>query len=188
MSGGESNYSDEKSMQEDVDDLSIGGYESGVQCVREIIAVNDERLPCDTSDEYNSTIGSDCSFCGVAKSMGRELIESLHHYSDAVGDLAKWSGRYMTGVTTLSMCENECNNGNSVKKLVVLMKNTERRMIHETKMLYESMEYTKRLLLQTWINEVGIQGDVLPTVCFRIVNTFGSVNVSVSVFATSMLF
>ena len=31
MSGGESNYSDEKSMQEDVDDLSIGGYESGVQ-------------------------------------------------------------------------------------------------------------------------------------------------------------
>jgi hypothetical protein len=63
MSGGESNYSDEKSMQEDVDDLSIGGYESGVQCVREIIAVNDERLPCDTSDEYNSTIGSDCSFC-----------------------------------------------------------------------------------------------------------------------------
>jgi hypothetical protein len=116
MSGGESNYSDDKSMQQDVDDLSIGGYESGVEFVQEIIAVNDERLPCDTSDEYNSTIGSDCSRCGIAKSMSRDLVESLHHYSDAVGDCAKWSGKYMTGVTTLCMYENECNTGNSVKK------------------------------------------------------------------------
>jgi hypothetical protein len=185
--GGESNYSDNNSMQEDVDVLSIGGYESGVQWVREFIAVNDERMTCATSDEYDSTIGSDCSCCGVAKSMSRALMKSLHHYSDAVGDLAKWSGKYMTGVATLSMCENECNNGNSVKKLVVLMKNTERRMIHERKMLYESMEYTKRLLLQTWVKEVGVKGGGLPTVCFRIVNTFDSVNVSVSVFARSVL-
>lgn len=73
MSGGESNYSDEKSMQEDVDDLSIGGYESGVQCVREIIAVNDERLPCDTSDEYNSTI----AVIAVSVALQSQWAESL---------------------------------------------------------------------------------------------------------------
>jgi hypothetical protein len=48
--------------------------------------------------------------------MIRDLVESLHLYSDPVGDLAKWSGKYMTGVTTLCMCKNKCNNGSSVKK------------------------------------------------------------------------
>ncbi len=61
-------------------------------------------------------------------------------------------------------------------------------MTHEMKMLSESMEYTKRLFLQTWIKEVGVRGSGLPTVFFRIVNTFGDVNVLVSVFAISMLF
>jgi hypothetical protein len=68
--------------------------------------------------------------------MIRDLVESLHLYSDPVGDLAKWSGKYMTGVTTLCMCKNKCNNGSSVKKLMVLKKNTERRMTHEMKMRY----------------------------------------------------
>jgi hypothetical protein len=42
-----------------------------------------------------STLGSYCSMCDNKAPMCRELIDSLHQYSEALGDLAKWgSGKY----------------------------------------------------------------------------------------------
>lgn len=129
-----------------------------------------------------STLGSDCSMWDNKDLMCRELIDSLHQYSEAVGDLAKWSGKYMTEVTSLCMCERKRNEGDSVKKLLVLMRDTERRMIHERNMLSESMENTKRLLLVSRIKEAGVFVRESPTVSFRIVNTFDFMNLSVSEF------
>jgi hypothetical protein len=147
------------------------GYERIAETVPEHIAMNNDM----------STLGSDCSMCGNAQSTCRELIDSLHQYSEAVGDLAKWSGKYMTGVKSLCMlCERKQNEGNSVKKLLVLMRDTERRMIHERNMLLESLENIKRLLLVSRIKEAGVFVSDSPTVSFRIVNIFDFLNLSVS--------
>jgi hypothetical protein len=80
------------------------------------------------------------------------------------------------------MCERKRNEGDSIKKMLVLMRDTERRMIHERNMLSESMENTKRLLLVSRIKEAGVFDCESPTVSFRIVNTFDFMNLLVSEF------